>query len=189
MWRCQCECGNTVIVRAENLHSGNTRSCGCIEKERPNPTTHGLSKTRLAKIYTAMKKRCYNPKYPEFYLYGGRGIKICDEWLNDKTSFFRWSYENGYIENATQAENSIDRIDPNGDYSPENCRWVDSFVQANNTRRNVYYELNGESHTLTEWGRIVGINSGTLYGRVNKLGWTIEEALTLRPSHVSQRIN
>ena len=135
-----------------------------------------------------MKQRCYNPNNYEFHLYGGRGIKICDEWLSDNVSFYRWAIENGYIENATQAENSIDRIDPEGDYSPENCRWVDSYVQANNTRKNIYYEWNGETHTLTEWSRIVGIKSGTLYNRMNKLGWTIGEALTLPPSHISQRI-
>ena len=188
MWNCQCDCGNTVVVRAENLQSGNSKSCGCIVHEGGSAFRHGFGKTRIANIFNGMKQRCYNPNNYEFHLYGGRGIKICDEWLSDNVSFYRWAIENGYIENATQAENSIDRIDPEGDYSPENCRWVDSYVQANNTRKNIYYEWNGETHTLTEWSRIVGIKSGTLYNRMNKLGWTIGEALTLPPSHISQRI-
>ena len=187
MWYCKCDCGNTVVVRGENLKSGNTRSCGCIEKEHHNSIKHGMTRTRIANIFNGMKQRCYNPSYPQYHLYGGRGIKICDEWLNDRTKFFDWAFANGFVESATQAECSLDRIDFDGDYCPSNCRWVNSYIQANNTRKNIFYEWQGERHTLTEWSRIVGINSGTLYGRINKLGWSIEESLTLPPSHISQR--
>lgn len=187
MWNCVCDCGNRVTVRAENLRTGNTTSCGCYAKENHPCITHGLSKTRIATIFNGMKQRCYNPNNYEYDLYGGRGIRICQDWMDDSSNFFNWAFENGFVEDAKQAENSIDRIDPDGDYCPENCRWVDSYTQANNTRKNIYYEWNGERHTLTEWSRIVGINSGTLYHRINRLGWSIEEALTLTPSHISQR--
>lgn len=188
MWYCECDCGNTAVVRSENLQSGNSKSCGCIEKEHHNSIKHGMSGSRLDRIFNCMKQRYYNPNNAEYYLYGARGIDICEEWLNDRTAFFEWANKNGYRENATQAENSIDRIDTNKGYSPDNCRWADAYVQANNTRKNIYYEWNDEVHTITEWSRIVGINSGTIYKRINCLGWTLEEALTLRPSRISQRI-
>ncbi len=183
MWYCLCDCGSRLSVRAENLVSGNTKSCGCIEKERPNATIHGMCRTRLAAIYNSMKQRCYNERSSEYYLYGGRGIYICDEWLNDRTSFFKWAAENGYEENAKQSECSIDRIDVNAGYSPDNCRWVNSLVQANNTRRNKYYELYGEKKTLAEWSRIYGIKYGTLYSKVNRSGLSLEEALNLELHH------
>lgn len=189
MWNCTCECGNKIVARGENLKNGNTKSCGCYGREKTieRLTTHGMTKTRLYKIYQGIKSRCYRGTNSEFFLYGARGIKMCDEWKDDFESFSKWANENGYIEDAKQKDCSIDRIDVNGDYSPENCRWVNSFVQANNTRKNKYYEWNGETHTLTEWSRILHINSGTIYTRINKLGWTVEEAFTLPVSPISQR--
>lgn len=187
MWNCKCDCGKEVTVRAENLRSGNSKSCGCLKIDHHPKTANGLGKTRLAGILNSMKQRCYNPKYSQYYLYGGRGIRICDEWLNDSNNFYSWAFNHGYKEDSVQAECSIDRIDVDGNYCPENCRWVDSFAQANNTRRNIFYEFNGERHTLTEWSRIVGIKSGTLYNRINSLGWSIEDALTLPSSPISQR--
>ena len=94
---------------------------------------------------------------------------MCEEWMSDSNSFYSWALDHGYVEDSTQTERSIDRIDVNGDYCPGNCRWVDSYTQANNTRRNIYYEFNGYKHTLTECSRIVGIKHGTLYNRINKL--------------------
>ena len=187
MWNCRCDCGNEVVVRAENLRSGNSKSCGCLRIENHPRTANGWSHTRLASIFGGMKQRCYNSKNPEYYLYGGRGIKVCEEWMSDSNSFYSWALDHGYVEDSTQTERSIDRIDVNGDYCPGNCRWVDSYTQANNTRRNIYYEFNGYKHTLTEWSRIVGIKHGTLYNRINKLGWSLEEALTLPTSHTTQR--
>lgn len=177
MWHCKCECGNDVVVRAENLKSGNTKSCGCIERDFPNATKHGMSKTRLAAVYNAMKQRCYNENSSGYYLYGGRGIKVCDEWLQDKTAFFDWAIANGYDDSSPQTECSLDRVDVNAGYSPENCRWVDSYTQANNTRKNKHYYYNGENRTLAEWSRSSGIPYSALYARVATLGWTIEDAI------------
>lgn len=187
MWNCVCDCGNRIVVRSENLRSGNSKSCGCLSRDNHPRTANGLGKTRLANVFNGVKQRCYNNNSKEYYLYGARGITVCDEWINDSNNFYSWALNNGFKEDATQAECSLDRIDVNGNYCPENCRWVDSYVQANNTRRNIYYEYNGERHTLTEWSRIVGIKSSTLYNRINKLGWSLEEALTLPTSPISQR--
>lgn len=177
MWKCKCDCGNYINVRAENLKSGNTRSCGCIASELHSRRLykHGFSDTRLAHIFNQMKYRCYNPNCYEYNIYGGRGIKICDEWLNNPATFYQWAVTNGYQEDL-----SIDRIDTNLGYSPKNCRWVDSYVQANNTRKNIYYDYHGERHTLKEWSRIIGINYSTLYNRVRIKNWGIEEAFNPR---------
>lgn len=189
MWKCKCDCGKEIITRGENLKSGNTKSCGCLKADNHIKTANGLGKTRLASIFNSMKQRCYNPNSAEYRLYGGRGIRVCEEWLHDSNNFYSWALSHGYIENTTQSQCSIDRINVNGDYCPDNCRWVDSYTQANNTRRNIYYEFGGERHTLTEWSRIVGIKHGTLYNRINKLGWSLAEALNLPVSPISQREN
>lgn len=179
MWRCKCDCGNEVVVRGENLRSGNTKSCGCIEKEHPNGFKHGFSKSRIEGVFLSMKQRCYNKDNYEYDNYGGRGIKICDEWLKDRASFYKWAYENGYDDNADFMECTIDRIDVNKGYSPDNCRWVDRFTQANNTRKNKYFSLNGETHTLAEWSRVAGINYYTLWRKVCKYGLNIEDAIKI----------
>lgn len=172
MWKCECECGRTTIVRAENLKSGNTLSCGCYGREQAlkKLTKHGMSNTKLSGVLNAMKQRCFNPNNHEYNLYGGRGIKICDSWLKDSSSFYDWALSNGYENGLT-----IDRVNTNGDYCPENCRWVDFYAQANNTRKNIYINYNGETHTLKEWSRILNINYWTLYNRYVKLGWELED--------------
>ena len=173
MWKCRCECGNVIIARAENLHSGNTQSCGCYKSDlhRERMYKHGMSGSRLAHIFSAMKDRCYNKNNYEYDIYGGRGIAICDEWLSDSKSFYEWAINNGYSE-----ELSIDRIDNNKGYSPNNCRWADWYTQANNVRSNIRLTCRGETHTLSEWSRIANIDYHRLYNRyVN--GWSAEEAI------------
>lgn len=191
-WICQCDCGNTKEVAAAALKSGGVRSCGClyysvrpeaiakITGEKSHFYKHGLSQSRINRIYRLMKRRCLNKADLAYPKYGGRGIKICDEWLNDFMSFYSWSMENGYSDDLT-----LDRIDVNGDYSPTNCRWVDMVVQQNNRTNNVKITFAGEEHTIPEWARITGLTRSAIDHRL-KRGWSVEEALSL-PMH-SRRV-
>lgn len=129
-WKCKCDCGNITIVRHGDLRNGSTVSCGCYNYEKESAAkTHGYSRTKLGNVFEGMKQRCNNPKNKNYEKYGGRGIKICTEWLNDPKKFFDWAIKNGYKEGL-----SIDRIDVNGNYEPDNCRWADNEAQCLNQR-------------------------------------------------------
>ena len=129
--------------------------------------------TRIGRIYHNMKTRCYNQNYDRYQYYGGKGVKICDEWLNSYDEFESWALSHGYTDDMT-----IDRIDTNGDYSPLNCRWVSRKVQANNRTSNHMIELNGRVQTLIQWAEEYGLLPETVYTRINTLGWSPEKALT-----------
>lgn len=174
VYKCRCDCGNTKDVLAVHLRSGHTKSCGCFRSERTADKMykHGDSQSRLFIIWKNMKSRCLNKNRPDYPLYGGRGITVDPKWINDYTVFKQWSLENGYDDNL-----SLDRIDVNSGYSPDNCRWVTQKQQCNNTRRNINVEHNGELHTLKEWSEIIGIKYGTLVSRISR-GWDAEKALT-----------
>lgn len=173
-WLCKCDCGKTKIIRGTHLQSGKIRSCGCLTKEatRERQITHNLSNTRLYHTYNKMKARCYRKTDHSYKDYGGRGIKICDEWLADFMNFYNWAIANGYREDL-----SIDRIDVNGNYEPMNCRWATPKQQSNNTRRCIYITYNNETHTTTEWGRILKIKSETIRARLHKHKYAINEIL------------
>lgn len=172
-WLCICDCGNLIEVRCYNLTSGNTKSCGCLNSE-PSNTKHGKCYTRVYHIYNSIKQRCYYKKHNSYKNYGGRGIKMYDEWLDDFMAFYNWAYENGYDDNLT-----IDRIDVNGNYEPNNCRWVDMKQQAQNRRSNMNYTINGETRCLKEWCELLGLNYKIVWNRINRLNQPIEKALEL----------
>lgn len=137
-WNCVCDCGNATVVDVTQLVGGKTKSCGCLRQEKlsqGNPK-HGGRYDRLYKVYHNMKNRCYNESSSDYKYYGGRGISVCDEWLNNYTAFKEWAYNNGYDDAAKKGECTIDRINVNGNYEPSNCRWVDMGTQSRN-RRNV----------------------------------------------------
>ncbi|MDU1278356.1 MAG: hypothetical protein E6342_15765 [Clostridium sp.] len=119
--------------------------------------THGQSGTKLYAIWVTMRQRCYNTNNKDFYNYGAKGIKVCDEWLKDFSEFYRWSMENGYAESL-----SIDRIDPYGNYEPSNCRWATIQEQANNKKNTIYVEVDGSTYTLTELSNLYGIRRETI---------------------------
>ena len=167
MWNCICDCGNTRTVLAYHLKSGHSKSCGCITK------THGMFGTRLYKIWDGIKYRCHNSTSDNYNNYGARGITVCEEWRTNFQSFYDWAMSHGYSEDLT-----IDRIDVNGNYEPDNCRWANEITQHNNTRTNRFITYNGETHTIAEWSRIQNINYYTLVARINRYGWSIEKALT-----------
>jgi hypothetical protein len=174
-WNCQCDCGNQILVRQNALTGGNTKSCGCLSRDI-HSTQKGLSKSRLYNIWDGMKKRCYSKNNRAYSAYGGRGIQICDEWLGKEgfLNFRKWALNNGYAENL-----SIDRKNVDGNYAPDNCRWVDDNVQLNNTRRNHYIEFEGEKLTLAQWEKRTGIKQATIRSRLKK-GMTVGDALTKR---------
>ena len=170
LWLCVCSCGGIKIVPAGRLKSGTTKSCGCLSPElsairgRKLLTTHGQSKTPLYAVWQAMKARCYNQSCASYGNYGGRGITICKEWNNFET-FANWALNSGYSPDLT-----IDRIDNDSGYSPENCRWVSMAVQASNRRNNRRITFNSESLTVTQWGRKLGGSDSLIWNRLRR-GW------------------
>lgn len=172
-WMCKCECGKPSIVQGSHLRSGHTTSCGCAS---PFKRTHGGTYERLYSVWCAMKRRCYGIRTINYPNYGGRGIRVCDEWRNDYAAFRKWALKNGYEKGL-----ELDRIDVDGNYEPDNCRWVTRQKQSYNKRSNRVIEYKGKSKTMAEWAEEIGISIQTLSSRLNKLGWSVERALTTPP--------
>lgn len=159
-WLCRCECGNEVVVLGSHLRKGDTVSCGCVMKT--TNLRHGQSRTRLYKIWQHMKTRCDNPNFDHYDCYGGRGITYCAEW-NDFLNFKEWAESNGYADHL-----SIDRIDVNGNYEPNNCRWTTMTNQHKHTRKAILIPHNGEVHTLREWASILNMPKSTVQSRYKR---------------------
>lgn len=173
-WICKCDCGTIKQIRGVHLKSGKIISCGCYHLERikeTKHTTHGKTGTRIYNIWCLMKKRCGFEKSINYHNYGKRGIKVCDEWLNNFNAFYDWAMANGYTDKL-----SIERIDNNGNYEPNNCKWATRQEQNNNTRRNRFIIVNGEKLTLAQISRKYNINKNTLWGKLNH-NLPIEEIL------------
>lgn len=175
-WLCICDCGNFAEVTISNLTTSHTKSCGCyqIDMAIKNGTKHGKYNTRLYKIWQGMKDRCYNKNIIAYKDYGARGIIICDAWRNNFTNFYDWAINNGYKDNLT-----IERVDVNGNYEPENCCWATPTQQARNRRNTKYITYHDETKPLAEWCDILNLNYDMVYDRIYQYHWSIEEALTL----------
>lgn len=175
MWLCECECGNTKVIKGDSLKSGAIRSCGCLAKAllSERQRTHGMSKTHLYGVWCAMKSRCSNPNATYFCHYGGRGIQVCREWEQDFQAFSDWAFANGYREGV-----SIDRIDNDKGYSPDNCKWVSVKEQSENRRSNLNVTFRGETKTLSQWCNDLGLDYKKIHSRIKKCGWTPERAFT-----------
>lgn len=182
---CECDCGNTHEVYLDNWLRGCVKSCGCYHKEVRSAIrrTHGMSGTPIHKSWSNMHQRCANPKDSAYNHYGARGVSVCDRW----ESFETFLDDMGPIPKGMK---SIERIDNEGDYCPENCRWATPREQCNNRRSNRFLELEGRRLTISQWSDVVGISGATLGAR-KRYGWSDEKTLTtpLQKQHSHRRKN
>ena len=175
-WECSCDCGNICAVKPDDLKSGHTKSCGCLReefyaKQGEKNRTHGMRHTPEYNTHQLMKRRCYEKTNEHYKYYGSRGIKVCDRWLE--------SFENFYEDMGPKPskKHSLDRIDNDGDYCPENCKWSTHTQQTNNTRKNVFVEIDGIQKTLVQWSDFFKIDYGVVRMRIHR-GWSVHKALT-----------
>lgn len=183
MWLCRCDCGKEKITKPCEVRSKKVNSCGCYHDEickikATKFKNSVMEHKRLYSIYNWMKRRCYRKSEPRYGDYGGRGICISEEWLNPTNgfdNFVDWSLKNGYTEEMT-----IDRIDVNGNYSPENCRWVTNSEQQLNKRTTLWVTYKGERIQLKKLCDTLCVTYDTVHNRIYNLGWTIEDAVTIK---------
>lgn len=160
-WLCVCDCGNTNIVKGQDLRSGKTISCGCYKIEQQ--TKHGDHKEQLYRVWVSMKCRCNSKSNRWYHIYGGKGVSVFYEWENDYKKFKDWAIQSGYRKGLT-----LDRIDVNGNYEPSNCRWITIQEQQYNKTSNVFIEIDGVTKTLTEWCKEYGVKMSTARGRIKR---------------------
>lgn len=174
MWRCRCDCGAESIVRAQYLRSGHTTSCGCWKREVPGTWTlkHGQSNSRLYKIWRNMVRRTTDPNFPDYPNYGGRGITVCQEW---RESFEAFARDMGPTH---RNDLTLDRIDNEGSYEPDNCRWATAIEQARNKRSNRLITFDGKTMPVSAWAEHTGISGPAIRYRLHN-GWPVERALTV----------
>lgn len=175
-WKCKCDCGNECVVHGTSLKTGNTISCGCYRIENAKKLYSGVRQNdkRLYAVWNGIKQRCSNKNNSSFHNYGERGIKMDAEWLSNYEAFYNWAIRSGYKEGM-----EIDRIDNNGDYCEENCRFVNRDIQANNKRNVKLYTIDGNTKSLPQWCKQYGKEYYHVRQRVVKLGWPILDALTI----------
>lgn len=182
--KCKCECGNITFLLPSHFKKGYIKSCGCYRHRSPYNTTHKQSRTPLYHIWETMRLRCSSPNNKKYYMYGARGIKVCDEWFNNFIAFRDWSLSHGWEQGLT-----LDRIDNNAGYSPDNCRWTTHAVQQRNTRRNVYITYQGKTQILADWCTELGLKYKVIQTRIVN-GWDKVRALTepiRKPKSTAQR--
>ena len=172
LWECKCVCGEVRQVRGANLVTRNTKSCGCFRRKhsRERALKHGKRRAPEYKVWVEMRYRCLKENHLQYPDYGGRGIKVCERWLRSFANFYEDMGE------RPTKKHSIGRIDNDGNYSPENCRWELIDQQANNRRNNVRLTCGGRTMTLIQWSRISGIGPTTIRNRI-KRGWRVEHAI------------
>lgn len=180
-WWCKCDCGNYIKANANKLKNGLQQSCGCLKEEMKYDIgnvnkKYKHSNKRLYGIYKAMLYRCYDERCREYHNYGGRGIKVCNEWLGDfgYDVFAEWAIGSGYDFSAKHGECTLDRTDVNKHYSPDNCRWITNKQQQSNKRVCRKYEYNGEVHGIAEWAEIIGVSRQKMYRELVIKGNTID---------------
>ena len=173
-WLCLCECGTVTTVRGSHLTSGNTKSCGCLDREAvaKNNYKHGMWNTRLYNIWRKMKDRCNNPKSTSYKYYGERGIKVCKEW-SSFDGFYKWAKNANYNDELT-----IDRINSSGNYEPSNCRWATVKEQNNNTSKNHFITIGKETRTLQGWAEETGLHRNTILSRLQH-GWNPKDVVSM----------
>lgn len=174
VWKCLCDCGNVTLVRGQNLKSGAVKSCGCLKHKPAHNRTHNLSKNPLYQRWNQIKMRCYNLSCDSYMNYGGRGIKMCEEWKTSVEAFVKWANENGYKKDLT-----IERINNNGDYCPENCKWIPKKEQPNNRRCCYSINYNNKTQNLAQWCKELGLNYKFIHNRIHKCGWSFEKAISV----------
>lgn len=190
---CRCACGAERIVEGRSIRTGTSKGCGCkrvmnaLEASKKVTVKHGGRHERLYSVWNGMKDRCNNPGSKFYPRYGGRGIKVCTEWDESYATFREWATTHGYNSNATKYECTIERLDNNVGYSPDNCVWTTQKKQCNNRSSNHMVTFGGASHTLSEWSEITGIRKDTLLKRLCKYGRSVERALTELPRKYSRK--
>lgn len=191
MWLCQCDCGNQKVVSSNHLTRGAVKSCGCLNKEIAHERgelskigertrKHGDFGTKLYGVWAGIKRRCQNPNTKYYADYGGRGIRVCEDWQNYEP-FKEWALSQGYHEGM-----SIERIDVDGDYSPENCKWIPLSEQNRNKRLTVYIEYQGKRYTVKEVAAITGLKERTIRARYER-GWSSEQIFSTTSKHQEEK--
>ena len=175
LWKCKCDCGKMIVARECNLHSGITKSCGCLQIERTKKANskHGKTNTRLYNIWSKMKERCCNPTRKAYKNYGKKGVSVCDEWLNDFQKFHDWAIVSGYKDNLT-----IDRINSDGNYEPNNCRWITLSENVRQKYKSDFITVGDKSLTIHDWAQRLNLSQYALRNRYKEFGkeW-VEKAI------------